>query len=190
MSNIQKMNTAEDNALIDRFLKGDEAGFELLVRKYQNRVVCIVYSLTGSNPHAEDIAQDVFIKVYQNLAGFEKKSAFSTWLYRITVNTTYNHLRSKRVHVSLDEIDAPEPFEKVSIDAIESKEKQRFVTKAIESLPFKYRMVVVLKDIEGLGYADIAKVLKCRIGTVESRLFRGRERLKKILTPLMEEGKL
>jgi len=185
-----EMDKAEDYALIDRFLSGAEEAFDMLVRRHQNRVINIVYSLTGQNPHAQDIAQEVFIKVYSNLGTFEKKAAFSTWLYRITVNTTYNYLKARREHVSLDDIQEPEDSRKTSLAELEQKERQGLISKAIESLPFKYRKILVLKDIEGLAYIDIAKVVGCRIGTVESRLFRARLMLKKILTPLMEESRL
>jgi len=182
------MGTAEDFALIDRFLAGEEEGFAMLVRKYQNRVINIVYSLSGQNQHADDIAQEVFIKVYQHLKSFERKSSFYTWLYRITVNTTYNYLKGRKYHVALEDIEEPEDTRDTSAVEVERKEKQHLVRRAIERLPFKFRTALVLKDIEGLAYTDIAKVLGCRIGTVESRLFRAREMLKKLLAPTMKEG--
>ena len=180
---------SEDYELIDRFLSGEELAFEILVRKYQNRVINIVYSLCGATQHAEDIAQETFIKVHRSLKDFQKKAAFSTWLYRITVNTAYNYLKGKNRFVALEHIEKAQEFEKISLDHIESKERQRLISKAIENLPFVYRTVVVLKDIEGLAYADIAKTVGCSIGTVESRLFRARQILKKTLAPLLEEGR-
>jgi RNA polymerase sigma-70 factor (ECF subfamily) len=190
VSKLTETNT-EDYSLIDRFLSGNEEAFEKLVKKYQNFAVNIAYSLSGESRYAEDIAQEAFIKVYQNLAAFEKKAAFSTWLYRIVANTTYNYLRSKKSYVSLDNVSEGIELKKSSLDELESKEKQQIINKAIRSLPFKYRTVLTLKDVEGLSYAEIAQVVGCRIGTVESRLFRARSMLKKILSPLLEkEGRI
>lgn len=177
----------EDNSLINRFLEGDQEGFNMLVRKYQNRVFNTIYSLIGSNSGVDDIAQDVFIKVYRNLSFFNRKAEFSTWLYRIVVNTTYNHLKKEKKYTSLDYA-----LDKDNTNSRESKglvnqETQELVRNAIDKLPFKYRTVVVLKDIEGFSYGDIAKTLGCSIGTVESRIFRARNILKEILTPLKKE---
>ncbi len=180
-------SNAEDYALIEKFLSGDEEGFAALVKRYQNYVINTVYSLVGYSRHAQDIAQEVFIKIYQNLAFFEKKSAFSTWLYRIVVNTTYNSLKNKKRYVALNDIDEPVDVKKSSLAELEEEEKQQLIKKAIERLPFKYRTVLALKDINGFSYIDIANVLGCRIGTVESRLFRARIMLKKILLPLLKK---
>lgn len=187
MSNLVETTNREDYALVDRFISGDQGGFEMLVKKYQNYVVNTVYSISGDAQIAEDIAQDVFIKVYQKLGSFEKKSAFSTWLYRITVNSTYNYLKSRKRYVPLDDIKEKVDFTETSITALDKKEKQEIVKKAIDRLSFKYRIVLVLKDIEGLSYKDIAQAVGCRIGTVESRLFRARSLLKKILLPLLSK---
>lgn len=178
-------NSPEDYLLIDKFLSGEEEGFETLVKKYQNYIVNIVYSLIGQNSYVEDIAQEVFIKVYKNLSSFKKKCAFSTWLYRITVNTTYNYVKGKKENISFDSAGI-DFCANTNINAeIESKEKDQIIQKAIENLPFKYRTVVVFKDIQGFSYAEIAKILGCRIGTVESRLFRARAILKERLSPLL-----
>ncbi len=186
MSNSIEIN-AEDYTLIDRFLSGDGEAFDILVKKYQNYVINTIYSLSGKTQLAEDIAQEVFIKVYQNLSSFKKKAAFSTWLYRITVNTTYNCLKNKKNYVSLDCIDNNIDFRKTFVNQLDDAERQEIVRKAIASLPFKYRSVLVLKDIEGFSYRDIAQILGCRIGTVESRLFRARSILRKVLFPLLNK---
>ncbi|MBN3039486.1 MAG: sigma-70 family RNA polymerase sigma factor [Candidatus Omnitrophica bacterium] len=178
----------DDNILIDKFLSGDKEGFEMLVKKYQNHVVNIVYSLAGRISEAEDIAQDIFMKVYNNLSSFNRKAQFSTWLYRISVNTTYSHLRGRKQFVPLENIKRENSIGKNSREQLESKEKSEIIKKAIAELPFKFRSVLVLKEIEGLSYKDIAKTLGCRIGTVESRLFRAREMLKSKLIPIYSEG--
>ena len=177
----------EDNALIERYLSGDEEGFAMLVKKHQNHVVNIVYSLTGRTAEADDIAQDVFIKVYQNLGLFERRSGFSTWLYRITVNTTYNYLKKEKRSIPLDYVSPPAVIKKGALENLTSQERQAVIRKALEKLPFNFRTVIVLKEIEGLSYKEIAQSLGCRMGTVESRLFRAREMLKRILTPIKAE---
>jgi RNA polymerase sigma-70 factor (ECF subfamily) len=178
----------EDVLLIDRYLTGDEEGFTMLVKKYQNRVINIVYSLTGKTGDADDIAQEVFIKVYRNLSSFKKRSGFSTWLYRITVNTTYNHLKKQKRHLPLGYAQEPAALTKSSLEELESSERQELISEALGKLPFKFRTAIVLKEIEGLSYKDIAGTLGCRIGTVESRLFRARQMLKEILSPIIKEG--
>lgn len=180
----------EDDALIEKFLEGaKEEGFEMLVKKYQNRVVNIAYSLAGQAHDADDIAQEVFIKVYKNLDSFNRKAEFSTWLYRITINTAYNYIKKKKRFIPTDFVDRPDTIKAASSEDLGGDERQASIKKAIERLPLKYRSVIVLKEIEGLSYRDIAKTLNCSIGTVESRLFRARSMLKKILSPAIKEEK-
>lgn len=172
----------EDIIYIEQFLAGDMEGFEMLVRKYQNRVLNIVYSLVGKDRESEDILQEAFLKVYNNLNSFSRRSSFSTWLYRIVVNTTYDFLRRRKNFISDDIVmgkiaavnDGP-------VAVLLKKEKETMIAKALENVPFKYRTAVVLKDIEGLGYSDIARILRCSIGTVESRIYRARQFLREEL---------
>ncbi|MEA3328499.1 MAG: sigma-70 family RNA polymerase sigma factor [Candidatus Omnitrophota bacterium] len=171
----------EDAKLIEMFISGNQRGFEMLVKKHQNRVNNIVYSLTGSIDSADDISQEVFIKIYKNLSSFRKKAKFSTWLYRITVNTVYTYLKKQKRYIPLDLGRIPDVSGNIASNGLGCREKQRLLKRAIEQLPFNYRSVVILKDIEGLSYKNIAKSLGCRIGTVESRLFRARRLLKKML---------
>jgi len=172
----------EDSLYIEEFLGGKEEGFEMLVRKYQDRVLNIVYSLIGQDRESEDIAQEAFLKVYHNLSSFKRQSQFSTWLYRIVVNTTYDFLRKRKNFISnkntlessLATCEGPK-------DALLIKERDALIQKAIGKVPVKYRAAVVLKDIEGLSYVEISKVLHCSIGTVESRIYRARQFLKEEL---------
>ncbi|MFH1245023.1 MAG: sigma-70 family RNA polymerase sigma factor [Candidatus Omnitrophota bacterium] len=188
LSNLWKAKM-EDDILIERYLNGEEEGFTMLVQKYQERVLNIVHSLNGAVSGAEDIAQEVFVKVYKNLAYFNKKCQFSTWLYRITVNTAYNYFKREKRYTSLDNFpDIDDGTAQKTRDKLEAQEKQQWINKALEKLPFKFRSVVVLKDLEGLSYKDIAQTLGCRIGTVESRLFRARQMLKTTLSPILEKG--
>ncbi|MDI6758600.1 MAG: sigma-70 family RNA polymerase sigma factor [Candidatus Omnitrophota bacterium] len=176
----------EDNALIKQFVEGDVKGFEMLVKKYQNRVLNIVYSLLGQDRESEDILQEVFIKVYNSLRAFNAKAQFSTWLYRISVNTTYDFLRKRKHFVSEEKMqDISTKPQEGTAEILHTKEREELLHKSLEALPFKYRTAVVLKDIEGLGYLQIAKILGCSIGTVESRLYRVRQLLKERLIPLI-----
>ncbi len=168
----------EDSLYIGQFIAGDEKGFEALVRKYQDRVLNIIYSLIRQDMESEDIAQEVFMKVYRSLKTFRQKSSFPTWLYRITVNTVYDFLRKRRKFTG-------EPLTESSAldcqsprDSLLAGEKDVMIREALLKVPFKFRAAVVLKDIEGLSYAEISSVLRCGIGTVESRIFRARQCLK------------
>ncbi len=176
----------EYTRLIEQFLAGDEAGFAMLVKRYQNKVLNIVYSLLGQSGEAEDIAQEVFMKVYHGLRSFRKEAQFATWLYRICVNTTYNYIKAHKRFLPLEEAQTQDAFPKIAAHSLEAQETKELVNKAIAELPFHFRSVLVLKEIEGLSYKEIARTLSCRIGTVESRLFRARELLRKSLTPLLK----
>lgn len=170
----------EDLGLINKFKAGQMEGFEMLVKKYHNRLVNIANSLTGNTSDAEDIAQETFLKVYRNLNDFRNQAKFSSWLYRITLNTAYDHLRkNKHKNASLDEMDYSRiPDNKTSEDVL-AKETLR---KALDKIPFDFRSALILKEIEGLSYEEIAQALKIRLGTVESRIFRARRMLKNLLT--------
>lgn len=175
----------EDGELVQRFKNGELEAFEMLVKKYQITAVNIAYPLLNNRHDAEDIAQEAFIKVYQGIDSFRQDAQFSSWLYRIVVNTAYDFLRRKRYKaVSLDEIDyasvaSPEKEEDFSA--------QELIRTALLKIPFAYRSALVLREIVGLSYAEIAQTLKINIGTVESRIYRARALLKKIL---LEKGGL
>lgn len=172
----------EDILYIERFINGDQEGFEMLVRKYQNRALNIVYSLIGGDRESEDIVQEVFLKIYHNIGAFKQRSQFSTWLYRITVNTTYDFLRKRKNLVSEESaIQKVTNTSQGPKEALLIKEKEEMIQKALGKVPLKYRAAVVLKDIEGLSYLEIAKILHCRLGTVESRIYRARQFLKEQL---------
>ena len=179
----------EDNRYIEQFLNGQEQGFEMLVRKYQDRVVNIIYSLIGRDRESDDIAQEVFLKVYHTLKTFRQHCQFSTWLYRIVVNTTYDFLRKRKNDVNDENV-----LEKCCAagknprDALAVKEKQALIGQTLGNIPLVFRTAVILKDIEGLSYREIANVLGCSIGTVESRIYRARQFLKEELQKLGGES--
>ncbi len=172
----------EDIIFIDQFLNGDQKGFEMLVKKYQNRVLNIVYSLIGVDSESEDITQEVFLKVYHHLKSFKRNCQFSTWVYRIVVNTTYDFLRKRKNFVDDNSVlekcvstaDSPD-------DVFCKEERREVISSALLKVPVNFRTALVLKDIEGLSYDDISKVLSCSIGTVESKIYRARHFLKEVL---------
>lgn len=184
-----KAQMNEDTLYIEQFLDGDENGFEALVRKYQDRVLNIVHSLIGKDRESEDMAQEVFLKVYYGLRSFKKHSRFSTWLYRIVVNTTYSFLRKRGNFVNDENVlENSAAAGENPKDALLMKEREAIFRKALAKVPVKFRAAMVLKDIEGLSYKEIAEVLSCRIGTVESRIYRAREFLREELLKLGGEA--
>lgn len=164
--------------LVKQCKEGNTGSFEKLVKQHAGRVSGIIYQMLGSSNEVDDLAQEVFIKVYNSIKYFKEKSKFSTWIYRITVNTVWDYLRKQkhRKTIPLDEI---KPIKApVKTDNSELKE---LLNIEIQKLPLKYRTPLILKDIEGLSYKEISNILKCRIGTVESRLFRARKFLREKL---------
>ncbi|MGQ0530797.1 MAG: RNA polymerase sigma factor RpoE [Panacagrimonas sp.] len=184
-----------DEQLVERAQQGDRRAFELLVRKYQYKIVQLVSRLVG-DADSQDVAQETFIKAWRALSGFKGDSAFYTWLYRIGINTAKNHLVARRRRPSNQDIDVDdaEQFghtEQMSdIDTPEalllSDEIKRKVGETIAKLPPDLRQAITLRELEGLSYEEIAEAMDCPIGTVRSRIFRAREAIDAVLKPLME----
>lgn len=176
----------EDFSLIKQFNDGDVTAFRVLVTRHKDKVRNIIY-LTLLEPDViDDIAQDVFITVFKNLKHFRFESQFTTWLYRITVNKCKDYLRKKAVRRIFSPIkDEEEDIASFRIN--EEPDIKEIVRNAIAKLPDKLRIPLVLRDIEGFSYQEIAETLNCEIGTVKSRIFRARESLRKILEPLEKE---
>jgi len=185
----------EENRLVEQSKQGDEEAFGVLVKKYKTKVFNLAYSFTKDRETADDLAQEVFIKVYYALEKFKFKSGFGTWLYRIAVNHLKDHLRkhAKERHISL-EVLGREPS--LSEDEIKKKEKAReaadrkkLLYKSLQSLPEKYQVIISLRDIQGHSYEEIAGILRLSPGTVDSRLHRARKMLRKKIAPfLSQEG--
>lgn len=180
------LNLDDDFSLVKRFVEGEEYVFNELVKRHKDKVRNIIY-ITLSEPDAtDDIAQDVFITIYHNLKNFRFESQFTTWIYRITVNKCKDYLRKKNVRKIFlplkDNEDLP-VFDSIAEDT----DIKYIVRGAISMLPDKLRIPLVLKDIEGFSYQEIAETMQCEIGTVKSRIFRAREGLKKILKPIEKE---
>jgi RNA polymerase sigma-70 factor (ECF subfamily) len=176
----------DDARLIARFQRGDEDAFDELVDRHRRRIYSLVCRL-ASPAEADDLAQDVFIAAYKALPNFRGDSAFSTWLYRIAVHVCSHHLRRRRLDTTeLDELQLDQDREHNPERSAISGELQRQVRTAINELPYKLRLVVVLRDLQGLNYEEIADVVGCPIGTVRSRLHYATQRLAGLLKPYVE----
>jgi RNA polymerase sigma-70 factor (ECF subfamily) len=185
----------EDAALIRAFHEGDKAAFDKLVLNHKDRLFNLCYRLLGDYEEANDSAQETLIKVYRALKKFRFESAFSTWLYRIAVNTCKNKLKSsayrhKRKMVPLDNpvlANRSRPSREIQDESqspaieLEKKERMRIIQEAINALPPEQKEVVTLRDIEGFSYEEMAEITDFNLGTVKSRLARARQDLRKKL---------
>jgi len=181
-----------DEVLITLFQAGDHSVFRILVDRYQERIRNLIYSTFNESDLVDDLAQEVFIRAYEGLARFRFESSFYTWIYRIAVNRCRDELRKRKVRrffslQRMDESIEREVQERMMVNP-HNPEAQELVAKGLKALPEKFRIPVILKDLDGLSYEEIADVLQCRIGTVKSRLSRGRTMLRNILKPLLEEA--
>jgi RNA polymerase sigma-70 factor (ECF subfamily) len=185
-----------DQMLVERVQRGDRLAFDLLVRKYQHKVVKLVGRFVRNTADAEDIAQEAFIKAYRALPAFRGDSAFYTWLYRIAINTAKNAVVSNRrrpLELDVDTQDA-EQFERHAQlregDTPEglalAEEIRLSVESAMGDLPEDLRTAIVLRELDGLSYEEIATAMDCPVGTVRSRIFRAREAIDKKLNPLLD----
>ena len=193
----EQTNPSEDldQDLIRRVQLGDKSAFDLLVIKYQHRIVHLVNRYVKDPYEAQDVAQDTFIKAYRALADFRGESAFYTWLYRIAINTAKNYLlsRSRRHYDYEVEIQDAEQVENAAqLKDIETPDtlimNEQIVSaikEAIEDLPEEMRIAITLREFEGMSYEEIAEAMDCPIGTVRSRIFRAREAIDEKLQPLL-----
>lgn len=168
----------EISQIIKQCKEGDISSFEKLVNQNSSRVSNIIYQMLCSKNDVDDLSQEVFIKVYRYIKYFKEESKFSTWLYRITVNTVWDYLRKQKHRKTIPLTDI-EPVYSTSSNS--DNELKQLLNKEIQKLPLKFKTILILKDIEGLSYKEISKVLRCRIGTVESRLFRARQAMREQL---------
>ena len=184
----------DDRELIRRCQAGDIAAFEPLVEKYRQRVWRLAYQVLRDREEAWDCAQEAFVRAYSSLSSFRGQSAFYTWLFRITVNVATDRHRSRGARsraLGGDPI-PEEEWERTAIDtergpdeaAVQAEQRER-IRAALDSLPVKARTIIMLSDVEGLSYKEIAEVLNCPIGTVMSRLHNARKRLRSLLGPML-----
>jgi RNA polymerase sigma-70 factor (ECF subfamily) len=187
-----------DQALVERVQKGDSKAFDLLVQKYQSRILKLIARFVRNPADVQDVAQEAFIKAYRALPNFRGESAFYTWLYRIAINTAKNHLvaagrKTPSYAVDVQEVekyDASEWLKEYATPEREllADEIQVTVNNALEGLPPDLREAITLREIEGLSYEDIAQVMDCPIGTVRSRIFRAREAIDEKLTAIVDSS--
>jgi RNA polymerase sigma-70 factor (ECF subfamily) len=175
-----------DRALVDRARRGDTSAFEDLVRAHQHRVVNFARALVSDAADAEDVAQEAFLRAYRGLRSFRGTSTFKTWLYQIVTNTARTHLARRRGRLDRPVGDTLAPSAAYREPASEEDVEGGVVTRdeidrALATLPIEMREAVVLRDVEGLDYTEIAAALGVPIGTVESRIFRGRARMRSAL---------
>jgi len=185
-----------DQQLVERVQAGDKAAFDILVLKYQHKIVNLVMRYVNDSAEALDVAQEAFLKAYRALPGFRGDSAFYTWLYRIAINTAKNYLvASKRRPLDYDlDLQDPEQYEMQSrlsdVATPEgvalSEELREIVHRTIDGLPEDLRTAIVLRELEGMSYEEIAEAMDCPVGTVRSRIFRAREAVDKRLKPLLD----
>ena len=195
----QQTNKEADFALVRRAKKGDYRAFDLLVLKYQSRVVSIAFKFVKEIHLAEDISQESFIKAYRSIESFREESAFYTWLYRITANTAKNYLVSKgrRKESSISDLSIFENEDFVELPTNDSPEQilmaqslKDTIYDALSGLPEDTRTALSLREFEGLNYEEIAEIMNCPVGTVRSRIFRGREALENLISPITDKFKV
>jgi RNA polymerase sigma-70 factor, ECF subfamily len=185
-----------DAALVQRVKQGERSAFDLLVAKYQHKILNLVMRYVKDPSEAMDVAQEAFIKAYRAVPMFRGDSAFYTWLYRIAINTAKNHLvAAKRRPMSLEaELSESEGFEHFAMlrdgDTPErlalTDEIGEAINRAVEDLPEELRTAILLREIEGMSYEEIAQAMDCPVGTVRSRIFRAREAIDKRIQSLLQ----
>ena len=184
-----------DQALVERVQKGDKKAFDILVLKYQQRVMNILSRYVRDPSEVQDLAQETFIKAYRALASFRGDSAFYTWVYRIAINTAKNFIVAQGRRPPRDDIESSEAEQYDGADGLrEHASPERVLLKdeiaemvfsTIDELPEDLKMAITLREIEGLSYDEIAETMSCPIGTVRSRIFRARETIDEKLKPLL-----
>ena len=186
-----------DQLLVERVQAGDKRAFDVLVSKYQRRLMRLVSRLVHDPAEAEDVVQETFIKAYRALRHFRGEAAFYTWLYRIGINTAKNYLvtHGRRAVTSSDaDAEQAESFDdgnklrdnNTPESVLASKQIAATVNAAMDVLPIELRTAIVLREIEGLSYEEISEIMACPIGTVRSRIFRAREVIAEKLKPLLD----
>ena len=191
-----KTGPETDAELVARVQRGDKRAFDLLVRKYQQRIMALISRYIRNRSEIADVAQEAFIKAYRALPNFRGDSQFYTWLYRIAINSAKNHLASQSRRPQTASVDDLEPEQLADLAGqtdnasperlLLTAELKREIDAAIAELPEELRTALLLREIDGLSYEEIAEVMECPIGTVRSRIFRARDAVDRRVAPLME----
>jgi len=190
-------NKEIDLSLVKRVKKGDYRAFDLLVLKYQSRVIATAFKFVKEKQLAEDIAQEAFIKSYKSIDSFREESSFYTWVYRITVNTAKNYLVSskRRDETMISDLSQDDSFypEKLDVDSpqeiLKASELRDLIFETLSSLGEETRTALSLREFDGLSYEQIAEIVQCPVGTVRSRIFRGREIIEEVVGKHMDKNK-
>lgn len=195
---VKPKEEATDQELVERVFKGEKGAFDLLVLRYQHRILALIGRFIKDPHEVEDVCQEAFIKAYRALPSFRGDSAFYTWLYRIAINTAKNYMvaRGRRPPSTDVDVDEAEFLETQTVlTDIENPEQnlakddlKKVIDKAIEDLPEDLRTAFTLREFSGLSYEEITEIMGCPVGTVRSRIFRAREALDKKIRPLLDEG--
>jgi RNA polymerase sigma-70 factor (ECF subfamily) len=185
-----------DQELVRRVQRGDSAAFDLLVRKYQHRIVGLIGRYVADWSECQDVAQETFLRAYRALGNFRGDAQFYTWLHRIAVNTAKNHLVASNRRPPTDDIDLDDAEQFASGMRLRDNDTperelmrqqlEQTVMRAVEALPEELRVAITLREVDGLSYEEIAKKMDCPIGTVRSRIFRAREAIDLEMQPLMD----
>lgn len=194
----EQLRSADDSAVVTAFLAGEERAFSELVERYQTRLLNFIYRTIGDRDRAEDLVQEVFIRVYRHLHRFDRSKKFSTWAYTIASNLAKNELRNRSrnplvlfqtMQGSNDEEDRPLQFEDTTArpdDMYRKRHLRELVEDTVAKLPEHHRQVFVLRELEGKSYEEIAEITECNLGTVKSRLNRARSAFAAIIEPYID----
>ena len=187
-----------DHELVRRVQQGDSKAFDLLVRKYQHRIVGLIGRYLADWSECQDVAQETFLRAYRAIGNFRGDAQFYTWLHRIAVNTAKNHLVSHNRRPPTDDIDIDDAEQFASGMRLRDNDTperelmrqqlEQTVMRAVEALPEELRVAITLREVDGLSYEEIATKMDCPIGTVRSRIFRAREAIDQEMRPLMESS--
>jgi RNA polymerase sigma-70 factor (ECF subfamily) len=185
-----------DQALVERVQQGDKSAFDILVLKYQSKIIQLVNRYVHDPDEAMDVAQEAFIKAYRAIGRFRGDSAFYTWIYRIAINTAKNHLVASGRRPPAGDIDAQDAEQYDGATGLREyatpermilkDEIEKTVASAIDELPDDLKTAITLRELEGLSYEEIAQAMECPIGTVRSRIFRARDAIDTKLKPLLD----
>jgi RNA polymerase sigma-70 factor (ECF subfamily) len=187
-----------DHELVQRVQRGDSAAFDLLVRKYQHRIVGLIGRYVADWSECQDVAQETFLRAYRALGNFRGDAQFYTWLHRIAVNTAKNHLVSHNRRPPTDDIDIEDAEQFASGMRLRDNDTperelmrqqlEQTVMRAVQALPEELRVAITLREVDGLSYEEIATRMDCPIGKVRSRIFRAREAIDEEMRPLMDSA--
>jgi RNA polymerase sigma-70 factor (ECF subfamily) len=197
-STRERLKDVDDSAVVSAFLEGEERAFDELVRRYQNRLLNFVYRTTGDRERAEDLVQEVFVRVYRHIHRFDRSRKFSTWIYTIASNLAKNELRNRSrnplvlfqtIRRNWEDDDRPLQFEDPGSrpdDLYRKRHLREVVEDAVQKLPAHHRNVFVLRELEGKSYEEIAEITATNLGTVKSRLNRARNAFASLVAPLLD----